>query len=487
MMQSKPLSFTLSLLVILGLVLAACQSTPTGVTATQAETTQPTRRATRTLRPQASATPQPSPTVLPHLNLDLAAVNGAQVDFWHPWRGDLAARAEDAVRQFNKENTWGIRVRVRALNSAPALHDAVEASLADPTLPEAPEVLAAAPEELAAWMGAGHIMGLDDYLNHPEWGLKSGELSAFQPQFWQQDQSGGQQIGIPAVRSARVLFYNQTWAAELGFRNPPVTPQEFKAQACAAAQANNADGNSDKHFTGGWLIDTHALTLLSWLDAFDAQVLPVVDGAPYTFETEAAENALTFLRKLSDDGCAWSGRSPTPHDYFANRMALFYSGTLQDLAIQAATQQRLNSGDRWTVLAYPSEAEPGIVYSQGYSYGVLTGTPSQQLAGWLFTRWMSQPHNQALLAEVWPSFPITTTAESELSDYKNNFPWSMILPLQAAVRPAPALASWPKVRVILEDAAMLQLFLLPVEQMKFFLPELDKITREVLSQERIER
>jgi hypothetical protein len=63
----------------------------------------------------------------------------------------------------------------------------------------------------------------------------------------------------------------------------------------------------------------------------------------------------------------------------------------------------------------------------------------------------------------------------------------MILPLQEALRPAPALPSWRKVRVIFEDAAMLQLFRLPAEQIVFFLPELDAIAREVISQEQIER
>jgi multiple sugar transport system substrate-binding protein len=488
----RPISLALNLLVISSLILTACQTTtPAPAQATTTPAISPTPRPSHTAQPQASETPQPSPTPPPHLNIALESLRGVQVNFWHPWRSDLAVRAEEAAQAFNRENNWGVTVRVRALTSAPALYEAMNVAVNGSQTDQLPQVLAAAPEELAAWMSAGKLAGLDDYIAHAEWGMKPEEVAAFNPIFWQQDQwkgpDGTLQAGVPAVRSARVLFYNETWANELGFNRSPATTEDFKAQACAAAQANNASPDRGRHFTGGWLIDTEALTLLSWFDAFDAQVLPLAEGAPYTFNTIEAGNATSYLRKLFDQGCAWEGRNPSPHEYFTNRMALFYSGTLQDIPIQAATQQRLNSGDRWVVLPYPSDVGSGSTYSYGYSYGILTGDPQKQLASWLFVHWMSAPRNQALLAEVWPSFPVTTTAESVLADYKNNFPWSMILPLQASLRPAPSQPSWRKVRVILEDGALMQLFRLPVEQMVFFLPELDEISREVLLQELIDR
>lgn len=494
MNHSRPAYTLTTLLVLLSMILTACQSnSPAPSQSTKTVTaTQATAEPTSTARPQVSATPLPTPTPPPHLAFDVAELRGVQVNFWHPWRGDLAVRAEEAVNQFNKENTWGITVQVRAMPSSPALYEAVDTQGTGTPAGDAVNVVAAAPEELAAWLAAGRLMPLDDYLSHGEWGMSEEEKSTYNPVFWQQDQWAGeeglQQFGIPAVRSARVLIYNETWANDLGFQKPPATPDEFREQVCAAAQSNNLAPESSKHFTGGWLIDTEALVILSWLDAFNAQVLPAADGAPYTFDTEEAAKTTSFLRKLFDDGCAWEGRSPTPHEYFANRMALIYSGTLQDLAIQAATQQRLNSGDRWVAIPYPMKVDaPGSVFSYGYSYGVMVGTPQQQLASWLFVRWLAKPRNQALLAEVWPSLPVTSTSALELADYKNHFPWSMIFPLETALKPAPNLPSWRKVRVILEDAALIQLFRLPVDQLQYFLPELDATTREVLLQEQIDR
>ncbi|PIZ25991.1 MAG: ABC transporter substrate-binding protein, partial [Chloroflexi bacterium CG_4_10_14_0_8_um_filter_57_5] len=45
-----------------------------------------------------------------------------------------------------------------------------------------------------------------------------------------QDPVNGQRLGAPAQRSARFLFYNQTWARELGFSAPPATADEFRQQ-----------------------------------------------------------------------------------------------------------------------------------------------------------------------------------------------------------------------------------------------------------------
>ncbi len=91
-----------------------------------------------------------------------------------------------------------------------------------------------------------------------------------------------------------MLFYNQTWAKELGFLAYPKTPAEFREQACAAAVSNNTGRILERYGTGGWLIDTDPLTTLSWLDAFGAQALPAEEGQEYTFNTPEGQAALAY-------------------------------------------------------------------------------------------------------------------------------------------------------------------------------------------------
>ena len=351
----------------------------------------------------------------------------------------------------------------------------------------APEVVIASPDLLAGWLANGRLADLNPYLADPALGLQPGEQGSdlaqnFSPVFWQQDAlpDGSRRSGIPAVRTARVLFYNQTWAEELGFQQPPRTPDEFKAQACAAAKANSEAYNYDLHGTGGWLVDHDALTALSWLAAFGANPIPGDSNGAYQFESKEAEQALSFLNQLMIDGCAWEGKNPVPYDYFSHRMALFYAGSLQDLSVQSAEMARQGDKDQWLVIPFPVAAGSPFVLSSGYSFGILRTNPLAQEAGWLFVRWMAQPHNQALLGEVWLSLPPGAPAARQLTDYTQHFPWTLILPLQDQVAAGPSLGSWRVVRGVLEDAAW-QIFRLPGDQVQYILPQVDEISKELLS------
>lgn len=478
----------LCLIAIFSLLLTACTANQPGPTVTSPAET-PTRQSRRTNTPAAEVTPtpEPSPTSPPHLAVDPASLRGMRVDFWHPWGGELAARVEDLAQEFNRSNEWGVEVRVQAWYNASALTDALESHFEDnPDLtaapPDSPELAAVAPDQLAGWMAQGKVIGLGDYLRHPQWGMSAAEMEAYFPVFWQQETppDGSDQSGLPALRTGRVLFYNRTWAEELGFSQAPSTPEEFKAQACAAAFANNTAAEVRVHGTGGWLVDFDGITTLSWMKAFGANPLPEQEGMPYNFQTPESEQALAFLRGMFDEGCAWEGRNPTPYDYFGTRMALFYAGTLQELPTQARTQERLNSGDSWTVIAFPGLDGKQLIYSSGYSYGIIQSNPQAQLAAWLFVRWMSQPARQANLAGVWPSLPISSAVVNEAAALQTNFPWAMTLPLQAHVLPAPALESWPVVKGILSDATW-QMYRLPADQMQYILPQLDEMSEELLN------
>jgi len=47
-------------------------------------------------------------------------------------------------------------------------------------------------------------------------------LNDLNPVYLEQDQVSGYQYGIPAERTAVMMFYNVSWAKELGFSTTPV-------------------------------------------------------------------------------------------------------------------------------------------------------------------------------------------------------------------------------------------------------------------------
>ncbi len=440
-------------------------------------------------QPTHTPTAEPTATLLPHLSVDPSQLRGTEIIFWHPWSGNTAAKATQLIDEFNRSNEWGIKVHVQGQNSAGVLFDTVEYGLTqDPVV--LPRIVAAPADQLSTFFKQkGIVVGLDDYITHAKVGLSEQEAQAFHSGYWQQDRANDQQLGLPILRTANVLFYNQTWARELGFDIPPTTPAEFKEQACAAAVKNNGAKILEKYGTGGWLVDTDPLTTLSWMSAFGALPQPTKEGQGYTCESEEAENAIGFLRDLLDNGCAWLGRSQSPDQYFAKRMALFYSASLQDLYVQKRINDVLQNSDEWLALPYPTEDHSGIVYSNGYSLAIFqqpnqdeTNNNREQMAAWLFIRWMSQPANQVRLAEPLPSLPVSSSVETLMLPNKDNFPWRVFLHIAKYAQPAPGDSSWRTVRRLVQDAGY-QVFHLPSEQVPSILPQLDSIIKEMENQQ----
>lgn len=476
-MTFRKIQFPLIVLAF-ALLLASCQ---TGSSVPQV-TSQPTA-ADRTPRPVIvlpSGTPGPTETPAPdHLVVPAEALRGKTVVFWHPWQGEVDARAKAAVDEFNRSNEWGIQVTVRPLYSDGALEDALDS--AEPAT--LPDIIAGTSTQLAVLGEAGALLDLTPYLRHPDAGFTEAEVSGYQVDYWSQDvfnaPTGEKRLGIPLLRTARVLFYNQTWARELGYTTPPVTTADFKAQSCAAAVVNNQSRLIEKFGTGGWMIDADPLTGLSWFNAFGVE-LPQ-PGQTFTFDSEAAEEAVAYLQDLGANACIWVQRSGTPQEELARRRALFVTGTLQDLAQQKAVMELYGNADEWTVIAFPAKNGGGALLAYGYSLALMQkdgAAADQQMAAWLFLRWLSQPAQAARLAEAWPSFPVSEGVMAQLETERANFPWNQILPMNERVLPAPGGSRWALTSRVLEDVTW-SIFHLPKEQTAELLSEADAALEEM--------
>ncbi|MBE0696095.1 MAG: hypothetical protein IH586_04150, partial [Anaerolineaceae bacterium] len=307
-MRNKPFKAVHVLLLVVVFALSACQTNnlaPVVTVQSTGSAKTPTVKnagAAKTLQPTYTPTVKATATLPSHLSVGPDELKGIEIDFWHPWTGQTASASADLVNEFNRSNEWGIKVKIASYYSAGALIEAVtDGSVQQPV--SLPDVIAAPEDQLTIWSSENDsLLPLDDYIAQTGIGLSDQEVSDFYPAIWQQNQWENHQIGIPALRSANVLFYNQTWAKELGFQDPPKTPAEFKEQACAAAVSNNTAKILEKYGTGGWLVDTDGLTILSWFDAFGAQPLPANGSLAYTFDSKEGQAAFTFLRGMLDDG-----------------------------------------------------------------------------------------------------------------------------------------------------------------------------------------
>jgi multiple sugar transport system substrate-binding protein len=401
----------------------------------------------RTPRPNATENVSVANTPVPSassLNVEKEALRGKEVQVWHPWFGAEASLFASQVAEFNTENEWGIVVRGESKGNYSELFLQTDEAIEESTYPQ---IVIAFPEHALAWQD--HVVDLKPYVSDPLYGWNPFEISEFPTVIWNQDEVDGKRFGIPAQRTARFLLYNQSWARELGFDSPPATSVEFEQQACAAHKTLGLDTDSTNDPLGGWLIDTHAMTPLSWMIAFGGGVQ---EEEGYRFLTPGNIAAFRFVKSLQQKSCAWVA-SPdlSVSDRFAARQALFTTASLEDLPDQSRAFSAANNTDQWTVLKFPGDEQDALVV-YGSSFIMFESDDVTQLASWLFMRWLLLPENQARWVQSTGLFPLRDSTMQLLADYSASHPqWAEAVKLIPEGETTPQLASWRLVRVMLED------------------------------------
>ncbi|RPJ26921.1 MAG: extracellular solute-binding protein [Chloroflexi bacterium] len=407
----------------------------------------PTDSGTRTPPPGATENTSETNTPVPaasSLQVEKEALRGVQVRVWHPWFGAEASLFMSQVSKFNTENEWGIVVSAEGKGNYSELFLQTQAALEESA---DAQIVIAFPEHALAW--GEHVVDLKPYVNDQLYGWTPFEVSDFPTVIWNQDEVDGKRFGVPAQRTARFLLYNRSWARELGFDSPPASSSDFEQQVCAAHTALAADEDPNNDALGGWLVDTHAMTPLSWMLAFGGGVQ---EEAGYRFLTPGNIAAFRFVKLLQQKSCAWVASSDlTVAERFAARQALFVTASLEDLPDQSRAFSAANNPDEWTVLKFPgAEREALIVY--GSSFIMFESDDATQLAAWLFMRWMLSPENQARWVQSTGLFPLRDSTMQQLADYSGSHPqWAEAVRLLPQGETTPQLASWRLVRVMLED------------------------------------
>jgi multiple sugar transport system substrate-binding protein len=488
--------FVLGLIVIL--VMSACgmraDHPPVSITPTQPghplQTSSPALFGTQALTkssptrlPVIPATPNertPSP-----LGVTPNELHGLQITIWYPWTGASGASFQAIIDSFNQSNKWGISVTAKGYEGIGSLDEAVEAAIDSNSLPE---VLVDYGSQARGWNERNVLADLTPYVNDPVWGFSSDEQADFYPGFWSEDLvTGGtiltaRRLGIPFYRSAYVLFYNQSWAKELGYLKPPASPEDFRVQACAAAEYVAKNGDKSTLGKGGWLVTPEPSVLMGWIYAFGGSII-TPDGSGYAFNTPETRQALTFLKGLQESGCAWVDASQDPQAAFANRQALFVASSLFDIPSQQAAFEKPGSTDEWVVIPFPSTSQR-VVESYGPSLLMTNSTVEKQLAAWLAIEWLVYPPNQAEFVRQVEAYPSRYTTLNYLSNVENTHPeWGQALKLLPDARSEPTLATWDSMRWALSDASA-QLFStkFSAEQVPSLVDSLDSLGQEILNQ-----
>jgi multiple sugar transport system substrate-binding protein len=288
-----------------------------------------------------------------------AGVNpsGQKVVWWHTQTGISEENLKSLVAEFNKTNPCGITVDAQNQGKYNDIRDKVNASIAAGQQPAA--MVVGYQNDQAFYQLNDTLVDLNTLIDDATWGLTAADKADFYQTFLDQSVNplfDNQRLGFPPNRSMEVLFYNQSWLEELGFSGPPATPDEFKKMACAAAKANG-DG------TGGYILRDDASALASWTYAFGGDV-QTKDRATYVYNSPATVKAMTFLKGMYDERCAYFFTEGYPDPQFAARKGIFAQGTTSgihfyDIDVKKAADEAGKKPDAWGVAAIPhTTADP---------------------------------------------------------------------------------------------------------------------------------
>ncbi len=447
-----------------------------------------TATATQTPRKSASVTPRPTRKVTrtPEPKSDIEVIpkdlQGVQLQFWHVWNGPAEQVITELVNEFNLENEWGISVQGVPFSSFDELDEKVAQAVSERELPQ---IATTYLYQALSWSDDAEILVvLDDFVNDAIWGMERGTQDDFFPVFWGHDIYDRKRIGLPAQRSAQMLYYNTTWAKELGFSAPPTTPAEFIEQACLASESLLEDESRDNDGSGGWVISTNYSTVLGWLYAFNSPVISQ-DGDGYDFNNTETKQGLTFMREIYEEGCAWVSENDFPEQEFANRLGLFSTGSITSIPYQESAFADIRSEDQWSVIAFPTEEGQPSINTYGPSFFVFESTPEEQLASWIFIKWLLEPGNQARLIQATGGFPL----RASVLDYidQNQPPlaqWYEAVDLLPDAKPEPNFQSWESVRWAVSDiATQLYRWYFTLDQLPAAVRLLDKTAADLHSKD----
>ena len=335
--------------------------------------------------------------------------SGAVVTYWFQHSGKREEALQAMIKDFNETNEWGITVNGEYQGRYNDVYNKMITAIAGGVLPN---LVVAYQNQAAAYQVSDALADMAPYVKDPKWGLGD-ELDDYFEGFLSQDvssQFGGMRLGFPPNRSLEVMYYNADWLNQVGISKAPKNWDQFYE---AVKKATNP--GAGKY---GYAIRTDASNVYAMIIGRGGEIAKK-DGSGYNFNTREFKDSMRFMKKIYDDGYGKkiAERYGEQTD-FANRTVLFTMASTSGLLYYGRAVKGSEKGEfNWNVAAIPHTTAKAVLDVYGASVSIPKTTPEQQLAAWLFVKWLTQPEQQARWVEISNYFPVRKSTADNLGAF----------------------------------------------------------------------
>jgi multiple sugar transport system substrate-binding protein/sn-glycerol 3-phosphate transport system substrate-binding protein len=373
---------------------------------------------------------------------------GQTIQLWHTWgTGSITEALQDLVEEFNATNEHSITVEISDYANYQHIRDSLSTAVQSGTLPQ---IVVGYSYWLDAWYSEGILTTLNPFINNVEFGLISQDQASYYAPAWNSGLNHRNvRVGFPHGQHTQLLYYNNTWARDLGFQDPPGTLAEFRTQACAATIDPNGERND---LAGGFAIDPTASNVAGWVYALESDLFDD-SGESYDFTSTELFQVAEYWKMLLDEGCAYI-LDTSPEVAFSSREALFVMNSTENIPAQLAAydSQSTFRSDEWQIIAVPGEQTASVNHIV-QNFGIIKSTPEMELASWLFIKWFTSLDNQAKWVASTGYLPVREDIDQFLDEYMVDNPiWSQALEFGQLGYAEPGWASWKVVQRDVEVA-----------------------------------
>lgn len=423
---------------------------------------QPTSVLVKSIHPSTltaiSAEAQPSQTPVPEpMGLPWSSIEGLELDFWYVWDIDEPGTGMNAiVDRFNQENEWGIVINPvdqgLVLDPLESIEMAFEEGLV-------PHLMLSDSSAITSWYLDGLTLDLSPFLDDPAAGLSMKDQQDYYSGLYEGftiDRSI--RPGLPFTQTIQVIYYNKSWAEELGYATPPGSGIDLEEQACSVAADPELSTSSLPQPTGIFL-SPEAANIASAIYAYEGDFLDL-GGEGYLFSTpeihQVAEDWQALLRK----GCGMTfSTHPDPmsselaFENFNQRETMMIVGSSHMMEYVSTGANQTGRADEWEMLPFLGPTGTKAVSSEIQSIVIFKTSPEEELASWLFLKYLASPEAQAEWAQYSRYYPTRKSSLRLLRDFRAENPhWSQGLNLLKYSVSLPLDPSWNTVKLSVGDA-----------------------------------